>query len=144
MGNSLIENISQDHKSAQKKSHQVMKVRSIASLTTTLMMILLPNRSFTIGNCKATVFLNYYKKKHLLLFFHLLYHESCFIYVRCLILVLLLTVCVINTITLYQKVQATSSVNLERICEKKEMCAINFYQILCLFSLQKLCHQWFL
>ena len=33
---------------------------------------------------------------------------------------------------------------LERICEKKETCAINFYQILCSFSQQKLCHLWFL
>ena len=112
MGNSLIVNIRQDHRSVQKKSHQMMKVRRITSLTTTLMMILLPNKSFTITNCEVTVFLNCYKKKHLFLFFHILCHESCFIHVRCFILVLLFTVCVTNTITLYQKVQATSSINI--------------------------------
>ena len=45
MGNSLSVNISQDHKSVHKKSHQMMKVRRITSLTMTLMMILLPRRA---------------------------------------------------------------------------------------------------
>ena len=143
MGNSLIASISQDHKSVQKKSHQMMKVRKIRSLTTTLMMILQPSKSFRISNCEATVYLNCYKKKQLLLFFHLLCRETCFIYVRCFILVLFLTICVIHTITLYQNLQATSSVSiLKEYRRKKEMCAINFFQIL--FSLQKLCHQYFL
>ena len=112
MGNSLVVNISQDHKSVQKKSHQMMKMRRITHLTTTLMMILWPTRALQIWPLFEANFWIVTKRNIYCYFFHLLRHASCFINVRCLILVLLLTICVINTITLYQKVHATLSVNI--------------------------------
>ena len=144
MGNSLSVNISQDHKSVQKKSYQMMKVRRITSLWWLWWWFCCPTRALRLVIVRRLYF--WIVTRRNIAIFDLLCHKSRFIYIRCLILMLLLTICVINTIIYCTKRYKLHQVSIFRknMWKKKEMCGINFYQILCLFSLQKLCHQCFL